>query len=589
MRRSSSLFIVLVLFVALNMIPWTLRLTQHRGTSRASSIIKPAIRDSKLLLVEEAAERDAGGGRYRLIHREGDTQTIAQLIQAVNYSRHRAGKACEQLAENVTIDMEDPFRIGVVSEVVGRNSSSTQQLASSQSGTVDRSVQKFAYVLMVSNHKYIDGAIVVADSLRSHSTLVQQGQCDVVLLVPDKIHSVVLELLSFVFTRVLIVRSLDQFSPKSYYKTTFDKIYLYSLHAYRSVIFFDADSLIIGDPDKLFQKVSAVHPLTAVGSNDYFQTALLIVKPSREVFLDLYIEYRYGSFGYNQWRARDGILFRNCLMTMHDNIGHPVHSVFHFYGYIKPWFNKDLAYKHTKEKLVFDKQYLIWWERYERLHTQYFADIAIRDRKKDAPDYQYGETALQKKRAKGFLPMGISNFEELADVSPREYMWLQRFSGGSEYHRPTFRKVAEMRNVPLRLPDDVRIVVSSIASASCEEVCNKEVRPVAGGGDGSRWVCVDKLLQHSSLNDCTYVYKGRLGPESCATCAYNFDSRAAPFVKGKWSPGNSNRSYSGVAVGIQVVGGAECYMNFLHEPLTMPACNATAPAGARRVCPCRWE
>lgn len=601
MKRTTVLFLAFVLFVVLNTIPWMLRLKGDRRSKHSAIIARNlgGVGDAALALSLEGGQsttQNSKKQRIQLVSRDATTLTVRELMQEVNYSRKRLGKACDVLADNVTIDMDDPFRIGVVKEVIGmqqqrtikrvNNSGSTSPESSSSSNTTT-SNDRFAYVLMVSNHKYIDGAIVVADSLRSYSVLVQQGKCDVVLIVPEKINAVVLELLSVVFSRVLIVRSVDQFSPKSYYKTTFDKMYLYSLHEYQSVIFFDADSLIIGNPDKLFQKVSTVHPLTAVGGNDYFQTALLIVKPSREVFLDLYLEYRYGAFGYNQWRARDGILFRNCLMMMHDNIGHPVNSVFHFYGFIKPWFNKDVQYKSSKEKLTFDKQYLIWWERYETLHVKYFADFAIRDRLDPhaataaGASYSYGETALQKKKAKGYLPLGVDSFDALSEVSPREYMWLQRFSGGSEYHRPTFRKYAELRNVSKLSSqvdgnqNDVAVIVSQKPSISCDEVCKQQV--------SSRSVCVERLLSHSMLNDCKYVQKGRLGTARCSSCAYDFDSRAAPFVKGKWIEGDAVGP-DGKA-GITVVGGVECFTNFLHEPLNMPVCNATAP-GARRVCPC---
>jgi hypothetical protein len=591
MKRTTSLLIALLLFVLLNTIPWTLRQTERRSGGKRGVIGHLGINrraGGTEGLVPLSLEDSRAKNRLEMLSRDAGTRTLAELMREVNYSVKRVGKACDVLADNVTIDMDDPFRIGVVNEVVGKQQ---QRIKSDESSTTtntssSNSSDRFAYVLMVSNHKYIDGAIVVADSLRSHSVLVQQGKCDVVLIVPEKINVVVLELLSVVFSRVLIVRSVDQFSPKSYYKTTFDKMYLYSLHEYQSVIFFDADSLIIGNPDKLFQKVSAVHPLTAVGGNDYFQTALLIVKPSREVFLDLYLEYRYGAFGYNQWRARDGILFRNCLMMMHDNIGHPVNSVFHFYGYIKPWFNKDIPYKSSKEKLTFDRQYLTWWERYESLHTRYFADFAIRDRldpqsaTNAGASYTYGETALIKKKAKGFLPLGVGSFDDLADVSPREYMWLQRFSGGSEYHRPTFRKYAELRNAS-RLStqaggdrEDVQVVVSQKASISCDEVCKQT---------STDSVCVERLLSHSMLNDCKFVRNGRLGSSICSSCSFLFDSNAAPFVRGKWTEGDLLGPDG--RPGITVVGGAECFMNFLHEPLNMPVCNATAP-GARRVCPC---
>lgn len=579
--RVTTMLVVLIFFFVVNVLPWTFRLTR-RGGSGAN---RNAVRLPMLTRSGGATGLDVSGMKKPLpdlvlVSRDTEqSHTLAEMIAAVNYSKHRTPKACEQLADNVTIDLSDPFRIGVVMEVLGRQNTTIAaggrapgpNISNPPQSSVVRQGKPYAYVLMVSNHKYIDGAIVVADSLAEYSEYVRSNQCDLVLLVPEKINRDVLLQLSFVFHRVKIVRSMDVFSDKSYYKTTFDKMYLYYLQEYESIIFFDADSLITANPDKLFQKVSTQHPLTAVGGGDYFQTALLILKPNWHIFLDLYLEYRYGSFGYNQWRARDGILFRNCLMSMHDNIGHPTNSVFHFYGFIKPWFNKDAVYKHAKDKQEFEAHYKVWWERYERLHTTYFAPLAAANIAAD-PNYKYGETALNSKKNGKFLPLGIKSFDEAKRVDPFHYMWIQRFSGGSEYLRPTFRKYAELRNIPSLKDQDISIVVAKKEKLSCDAVCSDQ---------GS--ACVADALQHSALNDCQYVYRGTIGGQRCTTCTSVFDNPAAPFVKGGvWSD-----NAAGGSAKTKVVAGVECFSNFLHEPTAMPLCNATAPGIGRRICACR--
>lgn len=604
----TTLLVILVVFVFVNVIPWSFRLSKLRNYQRlqqsgangkaSTSPVTPPVGHlkaadvlSKLNLTSSIfpAKRAISG-----ISSDLSLVTLREMVEATNYSRNhtfgagRKTKPCGILPDNITVDLDDPFRVGVVYEIVGDR-------LLRENATVKNSEGKDAYVFMVSNHKYIDGAMVVADSLLSFSPCVQAFQCEIVLLVPDKINQDVLLLLRHVFDRVKVIRSLDVLSPKSYYKTTFDKMYLYYLHEYRRIVFFDADSLMIGNPDKLFSKVSDEMPLTAVGGGDYFQTALLVLRPDLTTFIDLYLEYRYGTFGYNQWRARDGILFRNCLMDLHNNMGHPTQSVFHFYGFTKPWFNhrdpKNKKLSAKGEPLEFNQQYYVWWERYEHLHRKFFVPLAraaaearrqglLVDR---YGDWTYGATALQPKKNGRYLPLGVADFNEAARVSPADYMWLQRYSGGSEYLRPTFAHMALLRNTSP--PWDASATVVVIATAlqrSCDAVC---------AAHGSSWSCDEHLLSHSAVNDCMFVHNGAMGSseQRCTSCKYFFDHSAAPFVRGGTfvaATKSKDDDKTGAGIG-GVVSGVECFMNFLHDEGKVPLCNATAPSGMRRVCPCR--
>ena len=69
-----------------------------------------------------------------------------------------------------------------------------------------------------------------------------------------------------------------------------------------------------------------------MGSPAYFKTGVMVVDPNQDVFGDLIREYRYGSFNYNQWRARDGILYRNYFQGRQVSIDQFMHNVHHFYG-----------------------------------------------------------------------------------------------------------------------------------------------------------------------------------------------------------------------------------------------------------------
>ena len=549
-------------------------------------------------------------------------------------------------------------------------------------------VVKYAYVLMISNHKYVDGALVVAQSLRQHSAMVRSGEADLVLIITEKIKMSSVRLLTRVFTRVKVMYSMSTYAPNSYYKTTFDKIYLFWLTEYKVVLFMDADSLVTGNPDGLILdkefegdeaysakryrrgKVHKPTPLTAVGGGDYFQTGLLIAKPDRQLFTDLFLEFRLGAFGYNQWRARDGVLIRTCFMGPHTNIEHPLDRLYHFYGFVKPWFNKDGNYKYGKgdDRLTFSPQYLDWWRRYEELHGRYFATIAaVEQRREDLTsggrrstfdseqvkggvaaaavvaakfsptyaNYVYGwsanypekdvpipglslthphsrEAVAHRKTRGGWskfdaltikkdeFPKFFSNAsinsaerrmaegkKEEAEaemttfdpakphlvtelVSPADYMWIQRFSVGAEYFRPTLKHYATLFNTSVEAVARRFMVAEGLASKqllekgpsapavaavvvgepgdSCDDTCGKEKRRGESGDDGegaaeneaavgdgappakvlslpsgerfannvrvTHGRCVEEALKATAVNDCFYGHRRSFAPKN---------------------------------------------------------------------------
>lgn len=428
-RLHTKMMLLVAVVITLNISPWFLLRNANRSvisTVRAKRVTDFPIQSSPM-------------------NPKNSTFTLGKLLET--YNATRLGRVCAKLAKNVSIDLSDSFAIGMLDEHV-RQKNSTRP--------------KFAYVMMVSNHKYIDGSLVLADSIRHFSPLVQNGTAETVLIINQRINTKMIPILLAVFHRVLVMNTLGSFVEKSYYKTTFDKMYLFSLTSYEGVIFLDADSLVVGNPDKLFQKLTSKHPLVAVGSSDYFQTALLILRPNLSIFTDLYLEFRYGEFGYNQWRARDGILFRNCLLEHHGNIEHPTDSIFHFYGFVKPWFNKDAKYGKA-EKQEFGREYKTWWERYELLHRSHFVHLTLEEQWKD-PSSVYGGSASKNK-----FQQHLSAKDFKLGVSVSDFMWMQRYSVGSEYLRPTFLKYAILANESINR--DVR--VASIPGMDCETSCRK--------------------------------------------------------------------------------------------------------------------
>ena len=489
-------------------------------------------KDSGSIAIGDAGEMPLGSDKV---------STGPELL--AHYDPKRPNRACDHLPSNVTVTLEDEIKLGVKQELVGFNSSTSLMDKSGK--------KKDAYVMMVSNHKYIDGAIVMGDSLRTHSKKVKQGHIDVVIIVSDKIKAPTLQQLRYVFDRVLVMYSVGRFSPKSYYTTTFDKMYLFWLTWYEKVIFFDADTIAMGDPDFLFTKIppkdKKPHYITAVGGSGYFQTALLILRPSKDLFMDVYLEYRFGTFGYNQWRARDGILLRTCFLPRHNNIGHPK-ELHHYYGDIKPWFNKDAKHKHAREKQVYDSFYKMWWDRYEDVHLRYFATMPLA--KEDASPY--GGRVVDREIRKRF---GLSSTDP---VTPQGYMWLQRYSKGSEYLRPTKAQYEIVRDKDL---PGMKILVDGMPTSdvstpksggsSCEDLC---------GANSLR--CAEEAFFYTKVNSCAGI-NATIGG-GCRSCSVGFVDPATPRVE--WLPDQKT---------------AACVSSFLHDPI--PQCNASHVG---RVCPC---
>jgi hypothetical protein len=553
--------------------------------------------------------------------------TGPQLLRSISYNATRHERVCERLPSNVTIALEEDALLGVAREFRGYfiNNFSTKTADGQQR-------KKSAYAMMVSNHKYIDGAIVLADSLRNFSAKVKSGEVELIILVSNKIRDQSFQQLRYVFDHVYVMHSLSRFSPKSYYTTTFDKAYLFWLEWYELIVFLDADTLALGNPDHLFDKAPQLekgrrHWISAVGGSDYFQTALLVVRPSKLLFADIYLEYRYGVFGYNQWRARDGILLRNCFMQFHRNIGHP-DELHHYYGDLKPWFNKDANHRHAREPLSFDSFYQMWWSRYEGVHERFFVDMPLVEGE-GPPTYggQNGKLIqeLRKRWTKDGFVAGLPN---AGQVTPKDFLWMQRYSGGSEYLRPTSKAYERFRNLiieggdpgllvvlqgigqtkPIKAPDlgtaeeaggntqlgkfdpeAPRAGVSVSPPTDCDSACKSK-----------GLVCDDRGFALSTINSCAALdhVASSFGLTCGGKCEVRFQDSTAPLIMVQDSDVEIARRLHGGGADrkISAVGKAggltrtpvKCFQSFLHDPVL---CNASVVSPGRgevphRVCPC---
>lgn len=516
-----------------------------------------------------------------------------------NYKPDRPDRACDLLASNITITRDESIVLGEVSvtrmpkwrekqlrkwKASKSNSSTVPSLSSSASPSTETC--NYAFVLMVSNHKYVDGALVLAHTLWRTSSKVQQGEFCLVMLTSEKLHPDSIRQLSLVFDVVKAMRTLGTFVPKSYYAPTFDKAYLWSLTEYRYVMFLDADhyvtdathlenllvsggglanridphdrrrrhrqhrhhlgeakkvlvtntnssdgakddeeEYVLNDSDNVSGESWPANRIAAVGDHEYFQTGLMILKPSMDIFVDLYLEFRYGKFGYNQWRARDGILIRNCFLKSNDGISHPA-GIFHFYGYFKPWFDFRKSRKITKEPIQFDGMYTKWWDAYEELHLSLFQYLPL------SPNSYYG--GGKKNRKQHLKEQSKRRFKcresdegdvggngggrtiNYGTINPACFLWLQRHRDAEEYLQPLSSVKARWWN--LKVPS-LKLYATTPSSGSPRPLSMLRESTVAANNKNAndsfesrtscnavcrrhKLVCRDDAFQWSSLSDC---------------------------------------------------------------------------------------
>lgn len=254
--------------------------------------------------------------------------------------------------------------------------------------------RKKAYLLIISNEEFLDGALVLGISLRQHSPMLQEGVADMAIIITEgRVGPTSQKRLRHEggFDQIYEVPSLAKRAPKAYWKDTFDKIYMFNMTQYDTIVFMDADMICVRSMDELFAKkadgdansVSAIG-FRGGGEGPYFQTGMMVIHPTREKFAEIFERFESGvpprGNQYNHgMNGRDGVLLRDVFQNnfkILDNkysrnlnprwkIPSSVISL-HLRGKIKPWFNRELPNEEPElGKKEFGFPYVLWWEIYE--------------------------------------------------------------------------------------------------------------------------------------------------------------------------------------------------------------------------------
>lgn len=140
-------------------------------------------------------------------------------------------------------------------------------------------VERLAYATLLTSTSYLPGVLTLIQSLRTHSTLTQAGACDVVVMMNEVPGKEIEELLLYPSLntqgniKVVRVKNIDhpmsvnnniesgdghgktRSGPSiSSFADTYTKLRMWELTQYDTIVYLDADTLIMQNPDTLFKQ-----------------------------------------------------------------------------------------------------------------------------------------------------------------------------------------------------------------------------------------------------------------------------------------------------------------------------------------------
>jgi hypothetical protein len=420
-----------------------------------------------------------------------------------------------------------------------------------------------AYLAIISNEDFVDGALVLGRSLRNHSLLLANRTADLAILVTSgRISKRSKGRLQRdgTYDEVIEVQSLAARAPGAYWKDTFDKIYMFNLTQYHKIIFMDADMICVRSMDELFFKnfgdPSFVGAIGFRGGSEgpYFQTGMMVIQPRTKMFSRIFSRFESGvpprGNEYNHgMNGRDGVLLRDVFgdrFKIVDNkysrnlnprwqIPGDVISL-HLRGKVKPWFDRRLPNSDPElGKKEFGFPYLLFWDIYEELH-------------KGSLEYEQASKGMPLDEPFGGAVQGPG-------VSPLTHVWMMRYSK-KEYVQ--LRRDEDRRRRLLPIGGSTGLSFhAGLINESCDATCSQ-----AGAG-----TCDLSLFNASQLQDCEFL-KREL---KCATCELG--------VYWRPHPGNDYPAVD-FAKGKNI-----CKFNLMFDERSIPTCSARNETTAR-LCPC---
>ncbi|XP_068732763.1 glycogenin-1-like isoform X1 [Montipora capricornis] len=220
-------------------------------------------------------------------------------------------------------------------------------------------VEDEAFVSLVTNNSYANGALVLGYSLRRVNTTRK-----LVLLVAREVLEPTRERLARVWDHLEIVDLLDSedtthlaLLARPELGITFTKIHCWNLTQYRKCVFLDADTLVVQNCDELFER-DELSAVPDIGWPDCFNSGVFVFEPSRATYEAL-LEHavQNGSFDggdqgllnsfFTDWRTADISRHLSFIYNMNSNASYTYLPAFqqfgrdvkivHFIGPIKPW------------------------------------------------------------------------------------------------------------------------------------------------------------------------------------------------------------------------------------------------------------
>ncbi|XP_047432277.1 glycogenin-2 isoform X2 [Mugil cephalus] len=253
-----------------------------------------------------------------------------------------------------------------------------------------------AFVTLATTDSYCMGATVVARSLRRHGTTRH-----IVVMVTPNISEQSRLALENVFDEVITVDTMNSGDDlrlsllgRPELGITFTKIHCWTLTQYSKCVFLDADTLVLGNVDTLFER-EELSAAPDPGWPDCFNSGVFVFRPSLNTYTRLLDHaMQHGSFDggdqgllnsfFSGWPVEDiskhlPFVYNLSASSIYSYLpafqrfGHDA-KIIHFLGPSKPWSSqRDDGLTHTMQQFV-----SLWWKEYLS-HTMSLAPVTFQN------------------------------------------------------------------------------------------------------------------------------------------------------------------------------------------------------------------